>query len=234
MPRAVPEAPLDPRRRRAVVRQSVAVGVATGAYGISFGALSVAAGFSILQTALLSALLFTGGSQFAIAGVIGGGGSAAAAVATSTMLGVRNGLYGLQTRRLLDTHGWRRLAAAHLTIDESTAVGTAQPEPAAQRLGFWATGLTVFGFWNLLTLVGAFIGRAIGDPRSWGLDAAAAAAFVALLWPRLRQRGAGITVALAAAIALIALPMTPSGVEVLVASVAALVVSVITRAAEGR
>jgi predicted branched-subunit amino acid permease len=59
----------------------VSVGVATGAYGISFGALSVAAGFSVLQTQVLSLLLFTGGSQFAVVGVIGAGGSGLSAVA---------------------------------------------------------------------------------------------------------------------------------------------------------
>ncbi len=215
---------LSPTRRREVLRQALSVGIATGAYGISFGALSVASGLSILQTQALSALLFSGGSQFAIIGILGSGGAGPAAVAASTLLGVRNGLYGLRTSQLLAATGVRRLAAAQLTIDESTAVAVAQPERPAQRLGFWVTGTCVFLGWNLMTLVGALVGDALGDPRRYGLDAAAAAAFVALLWPRLRSRDAMATAVLAAFVALATGPVLPAGVPVVLAALAAVVV----------
>jgi len=140
---------------RTVVRQSLSVGLATSAYGISFGALSVASGLDIWQTVVLSLFLFSGGSQFALVGILGAGGSAGAAIATSSLLGVRNGLYALQVGRVLEVRGARRLAAAQLTIDESTAVAIAQPTPAAGRLGFWATGVIVYLGWNLATLLGA-------------------------------------------------------------------------------
>jgi predicted branched-subunit amino acid permease len=214
---------LDRRRRTEVLRQSLSVGVATGAYGISFGALSVAAGLSLWQTMALSTLLFSGGSQFALVGIVAAGGSGLAAVATSSLLGVRNGLYGLQVARLLDVRGPRRAAAAQLTIDESTAVAIGQPEPSASRLGVWATGLAVFVFWNLMTLVGAVIGNALGDPRRYGLDAAAAAAFLALLWPRLRSHDARAVGVAAALIALLLAPHSPAGIPVLVAACAAVV-----------
>lgn len=219
-----PREGLDPSRRRTVLRQSFSVGFATGAYGISFGALSVASGLSILQTQALSLLLFTGGSQFAVIGILGAGGSGAAAVATSSLLGIRNGLYGLQVSRMLGVSGLGKAAAAHLTIDESTAVGLAQPEPPAQRVGFWATGLAVFTFWNAATLAGSLVGNALGDPRRWGLDAAAAAAFCALLWPRLRSRDAWTTAALAIFLALVTAPVLPAGLPVIVSVTAALLV----------
>ena len=216
-------ATLTPERRSQVVRQAMSVAVATGAYGISFGALSVAAGLSILQTQVLSVLLFSGGSQFAFVGVMAAGASGgAAAVATSTLLGVRNGLYGLQVARMLDVRGLRRIAAAQLTIDESTAVGVAQPERAAARLGFWTTGIGVFVLWNCTTFVGAIVGDAMGDPRRYGLDAAAAAAFCALLWPRLKSKDAFAIAVLAALIAVLVAPHAPAGVPVLVAACTAL------------
>lgn len=216
--------PLAEDTRKAVVRQSLSVGIATGAYGISFGALGVASGLSILQTVALSVLLFSGGSQFAVVGILGAGGTGSAAVATSTLLGVRNGLYALQTSRILEVHGLRRLLAAHVTIDESTAVAVGQVHRRAGRLGFWVTGLAVFAFWNLMTLVGAVVGNALGDPERWGLDAAAAAAFTALLWPRLRSRDAAATMVLAIAIALLTSPVLPVGVPVILTVLAALVV----------
>jgi len=224
-------AALTPERRRQVLRQAASVSVATGAYGVSFGALSVAAGLSIWQTQVLSLLLFSGGSQFALVGILAGGPSGAvAAVATSTLLGVRNGLYGLQVARMLRVRGLRRLLAAHLTIDESTAVGVGQRETEAGRLGFWATGAGVFLLWNAMTLVGAVVGDRLGDPRAYGLDAAAAAAFCALLWPRLRSLDAFAIAASAAVVAVLVAPHAPAGVPVLVAAFAALLAAFWRRA----
>lgn len=198
------------------------MGTATGVYAIGFGALAVAAGLSIWQAQVLSLLMFTGGSQFAFVSIIAtGGGAAPVAVATAAMLGIRNGLYGLQVNRLVRPLGVRRVLAAHLTIDESTAVGISQPEPAAGRLGFWHTGAAVFLLWNLFTLVGSLLGNAVGDPKAYGLDAAAAAAFCGLLWPRLRAGDARATAALAVVIALVAAPHVPAGIPVLLGAVAA-------------
>ena len=214
---------------RTVVRQSLSVGLATSAYGISFGALSVASGLDIWQTVVLSLFLFSGGSQFALVGILGAGGSAGAAIATSSLLGVRNGLYALQVSRVLKVRGARRLAAAQITIDESTAVAIAQPTPAAGRLGFWATGVVVYLGWNLATLLGAVVGNALGDPRAYGFDAAAAAAFAGLLWPRLRSRDAAAVGALAAVLAAVLAPATPPGIPVLVAALAAVGVGLMPR-----
>ena len=206
------------------LRQGLAVGVATGAYGVSCGALGVAAGLSLWQTVATSLLLFSGGSQFAFFGVVASGGSPVAAVAASTLLGVRNAFYGLQMVRVLDIPGFLRPVAAHLTIDESTAVAIAQRDLRQARIGFWVTGVAVFVLWNLTTLLGALAGEAMGDPRAYGLDAAAAAAFVALLWPRLRGRDPMATAVLAVVLTVVVAPFAPTGVPVLVAASAAPVV----------
>jgi predicted branched-subunit amino acid permease len=204
-------------------RQALSVGLATGAYGVSLGALAVANGLSVWQTCVSSLLLFSGGSQFALVGVLGNGGSVWAAVASSSLLGIRNALYGLQLNPTLRPRGWRRLAAAQVTIDESTAVSVAQHDPAAARVGFWVTGLTIYVGWNLMTLVGALLGNALGDPRAYGLDAAAAAAFLALLWPRLQNWRSG-SLALAGALTAAALiPLVPVGLPVVAAGAVGMV-----------
>lgn len=219
--------------RAATWRQALSVGAATGAYGVSFGALSVAAGLSVAQTVALSLLMFTGGSQFAFIGVLGAGGTGGAAVATAGLLGARNGLYGLQVAPMLGARGPLRALAAHLTIDESTAVATAQPTAATRRLGFWATGAAVYVLWNAMTLLGAVVGDALGDPRRWGLDAAAAAAFLGLLWPRLRHRDARAVAAGAAVVAVTTTPALPAGVPVLLAAGVAVVVGLLPRPVGG-
>nr|WP_254431513.1 AzlC family ABC transporter permease [Agromyces sp. Marseille-P2726] len=209
------------------MRDSLAVGIATAAYGISFGALSVAAGLDIWQTCFLSLVMFTGGSQFALVGVLAGGGTAAggSAIATAGMLGIRNVVYGMRMKPVVDRGGLlRRVAAAWVTIDESTAVALAQPEERSARVGFWVTGVVIFAGWNLTTLAGALIGDALGDTRAWGLDAAAAAAFVGLLWPRLRRFQAGAVAVAAAVVATITIPLLMPGLPVLVAAAVAVVV----------
>ncbi|MBW8171731.1 AzlC family ABC transporter permease [Ornithinimicrobium sp. Arc0846-15] len=206
------------------LRQGLAVGIATGLYGISCGALAVAAGLSTWQAMATSLLLFSGGSQFAFFGVIGAGGAPIAAVATSTLLGVRNAFYSLQMASLLNVQGVTRVLAAHLTIDESTAVAVGQSDQRQARIGFWATGISVFIFWNLMTLLGALLGDAMGDPRAYGLDAAAAAAFLALLWPRLNGGDPLATAALAVLLTVVSAPFVPAGIPVLIAVAAALLV----------
>jgi predicted branched-subunit amino acid permease len=128
---------------------------------------------------------------------------------------------------VLRVRGLRRLAAVQLTIDESTAVGSAQvvahpQRPDLARLGFWSTGAAVFVLWNAATLLGALIGEVLGDPRRYGFDAAAAAAFLALLWPRLQNADARWIGAASAVVALGAVPFAPAGVPVLAAGLMAL------------
>jgi predicted branched-subunit amino acid permease len=209
-----------------IITMSIGVGLATGLYGISFGALSTTAGLDVWQTQVLSLLMFSGGSQFAFIGVIAAGGPAAvgAAVVSAWLLGVRNGFYAVRMNPILEAIGFKRLIAAQLTIDESTAVSTGQTSTPQQRLGFWLTGAAVFVFWNSMTLLGAILGNALGDPSVWGLDAAAAAAFLGLLWPRLRERQALAVAALAFLIAVLTTPSLPAGVPVILAGMAALVV----------
>jgi predicted branched-subunit amino acid permease len=209
--------------RAAVLRAALGVGLATGAYGVSFGAISVASGLTVAQTCALSLLMFTGGSQFALVGVLGVGGGAVAAAGTAVLLGTRNAFYGLRLASLLGVRGLRRIAAAQLVIDESTAVAVGQATVPAARLGFWATGIAVFVGWNLATLLGAAGAGALRDPRELGLDAAAPAAFLALLAPRMRSAEPWVVALVAAAVALVSAPFVPIGVPVLLAGLVALV-----------
>ena len=203
--------------------------MAVGAYGLSFGAAAVAAGLSTLQACTLSLLLFTGASQFALVGVLGAGGSAVAAVASALLLGTRNTLYGLRMAPLLQWRGWRRTAAAHLLIDESTAMSVNRGSVPASRLGFLSTGMAVFVLWNAATALGAVGGQVLGDPRTYGLDAAVGAAFLALLWPRLGDRRSQVVAAGAVLVALALVPLTPAGVPVLAAGGVALLAGVLVR-----
>ena len=218
-----PPSPADgaAERLRGIRRTGLSIGVATGLYGISFGALATASGLDVWQAMVLSAVMFTGGSQFAFIGVVSGGGSALGAVLASALLGIRNTLYGLILAPSLPRGGFRGLARAQLTIDESAALAAGGGTEAEKRAGFWAAGVWVYVFWNLFSLAGALAGQHVADPGAWGLDAAAAGAFLALLWPRLRS-GEAVAVAVAAAlVALVTTPQLPAGLPVLAAALVA-------------
>ena len=217
--------------RGQILRTAAGVGVATGAYGLSFGALATASGLSVAQACALSVLTFSGGSQFALIGVLGAGGNIVSGSGSAVLLGARNLLYGARLAAPLSLTGWRRAVGAHLVIDESTAVSLASEDRGdrASRLGFWATGLAVFVLWNLATLVGAVAGTAIGDPRDYGLDAAVPAAFLALVAPRLRTLPTWVTAVAAAAVALAVVPLVPAGVPVLLAALVPVAVVLVRR-----
>ena len=215
--------------RRAIVRDSLGVGFATGLYGVSFGAVSVASGLSVAQTCVLSLLMFTGASQFALVGVVASGGSAFSAGLTALLLGTRNTLYGLRLAPLLAWSRRQRVGAAHLLIDESTAMSVTRTSREGARTGFLVTGGTIFALWNLFTFLGAVGGSAIGDPRIYGLDAAVGGAFLALLWPRLSEPRNRLVAVLAVAVALGVVPVAPAGVPVLAAGGVALLVGVLSR-----
>lgn len=207
---------------RDIRRRGWAIGLATGLYGISFGALATASGLTVWQAVALSAIMFTGGSQFAFVGVIGGGGGPLSAALAAALLGLRNTVYGVLLAPHLSKGTTARLIQAHLTIDESTANALSGTHTAERRAGFWSAGIGVYVLWNLFTVAGAIVGERAADPQQWGLDAAAAAAFLALLWPRLLARDTVAVAVAAAFIALVTTPLLPAGVPLLAAALMAI------------
>ena len=209
---------------RSIVVDSLGVGVATGAYGVSFGALATASGLDVWQACALSLAVFTGASQFAFIGVIATGGNPLTGALTAILLGSRNLFYGLSLAPLLQLGRGARLASAHLVIDESTAMAVLRPTTHQARLGFYWTGISIFLLWNLTTFIGAVAGTNIGDSRDYGLDAAVGAAFLGLLWPRLTSVTARLVALLAAAVALGLVPFTAAGVPIIVGGAVAVLV----------
>ena len=209
---------------RDTFRDSLSVSITVGAYGVAFGAESIAAHFSVLQTCLFSLLAFTGASQFAAVGVVAAGGAGLSAVAAATLLSTRNALYGMQMSPLLKVRGLKKIAAAHVTIDESTGVALAQTPRGtdAMRAGFWLTGLGVFIFWNIFTLLGALGAKALGDPASFGLDAAVPAAYLGLLWPRLQTNFLRLVAVASMIFALAITSWLPAGLPIIMSVLVAI------------
>ena len=165
--------------------------------------------------------------------VAAAGGAPLAGAVTAVLLGTRNGLYGLRLAPVLEVRGWRKLVAAHVVSDESVAMALSCASRRGSRLAFWATGASVFSFWNGATVVGALGARMLDDPRVFGLDAAVSGAFLALVAPRLRDRGAPAVVAVAVAASLVTIPMLPVGFPVLAAAAAVFAFTHVRAGGEG-
>jgi 4-azaleucine resistance transporter AzlC len=207
-------------RRSAIVRAAGGIGVYAAAFGFTFGAVATASGLHAPQAVALSVVLFSGASQFALVGVLAAGGAPVAALSTALLLGARNAFYGLALSPILRPRGWRRLLGAQLVIDESAAMTLAQPAPCAGRFAFWATGISIFVLWNLGTIAGTLVGSGI-DTSALGLDAAAPAIFLALLWPQLARRRARPVALAAVAVTLSLVTVAPAGVPIIAAAVVA-------------
>jgi 4-azaleucine resistance transporter AzlC len=208
-------APLAPTVRRDIWVLAAAVAV----FGLSFGVLATTAGLTVAQACVMSLLVFTGASQFAAVGVLDAGGSLASAFGSALLLAARNAAYGMAMAPTLSRRSFgRRLLAAQLVIDESTAMAMAQPGRRAREHAFWTTGLAIFACWNAATAVGALAGDAVGDPEAFGLDAAFPAGFVALVVPHLHSRQGKVAAVAGALIALVLIPLTPAGVPIVAAA----------------
>jgi 4-azaleucine resistance transporter AzlC len=207
---------------RPAATASLTLGAVVGAFGAVFGVGAVAAGATVAQACVMSLLVFTGASQFSAMSVVATGGSTSSALSSAILLAARNGVYGLTMARHLHGPLWRRLLAAQLVIDETTAMATAQASSRAKVTAFWVTGLSVYVFWNVGTLLGAIAGSNV-DPERYGLDAAFPAGFVAMVAPHLRTPEGRVAAALGAVICLVTIPFVPVGVSILCAALAVLV-----------
>jgi len=211
--------------RRAIVGDALALGLGTGVYAISFGALAVAAGLSAWQAQALSLLMFTGASQFALIAVVASGGSAIVAIATSTLVGTRNAFYAVAMAPVLEARGLRRLVAAQATIDESTGMAARyEKDRDSARLAFWSTAAAIYVLWNLGTLIGSLGAGMLDDPDVLGLDAAAPAAFLALVWPRLTSWPMRAVAIVSLVVAVALSPFIGAGLPVLIGGAAGIVV----------
>jgi len=201
-------------------REGFVLAAATGIVGVTFGVLADAAGLSLPQVLVMSALVFTGASQLAAVSVVGSGGSEAAAVGSALLLAARNALYGPVVARLLPDSWLPKAASAQFVIDETTAMAVIQDDDAHAADAFWWTALWLWSFWNVGSIVGVWLGAVIGEPEVWGLDAAFPAAFVALLVPHLRHQPGRVAAFGGAALAVATIPIAPAGVPLLVAALA--------------
>ncbi|HWC70074.1 MAG TPA: AzlC family ABC transporter permease [Actinomycetota bacterium] len=214
--------PARERTHRDGVRAVVPLSIAVVGFGISFGVLARAAGMGSVAPIVMSLATFAGSAQFAAASILGTGGTVAAAITAAVLLNARYGPIGVSVAPSLTGTWWSRFLHAQLTVDETWAIA-AEGDGRFNPKVLLGAGVTLYAAWVTGTILGVAFGDVIGDPSTWGLDAAFPALFLALLVPQLRDRQAVGAAVLGAAIALALTPFTPAGVPIIAASLACLI-----------
>ena len=213
--------PSGGRTHRDGVRAVAPLAVAVVGFGVSFGVLARAAGMGSVAPIVMSLATFAGSAQFAAASILGSGGTVVAAITAAVLLNARYGPIGLSVAPSLSGGWWSRFLHAQLTVDESWAIA-AEGDGHFNPKVLLGAGVTLYAAWVAGTVLGVAFGDVIGDPSTWGLDAAFPALFLALLVPQFRDRRAVEAAVLGAAIALALTPFTPAGVPIIAASLACL------------
>jgi 4-azaleucine resistance transporter AzlC len=214
---------IDKRGRYlAGARAAVPFALATLVLGVSFGVLARSVGWGPVAAIGSSVLICSGSAQFAVAAVLGSGGGMPAAVIAAVLLNARFGPMGVAVAPYLKGGPLRRALEGQAVIDASWALASRGGGRFDREFMIGASVPQVLA-WFGGTAVGALGGDFVGDPERLGLDAIFPAFFLVLLVDELRGGRSAVAVAiLAAALALVLVPIAPPGVPVIAACVAAL------------
>lgn len=192
-----------------VWRDAVVMNVMILLVGLSYGAISQAAGFPLWQTVLLAAVATGGAAELTFVGVIAAGGLPVFAVLGGLLVNARNFAFGLSIGQYAPS-GWRTYLAAHLANDEATAFGRAGRNDREKWSRFTIAAILLFIAW----VGGAALGQLLGtvlDAEMLGLDTALPILLFCLVVGDMRNRFLGATAAAGALIALALTPVAPLG-----------------------
>jgi 4-azaleucine resistance transporter AzlC len=193
---------------------------AAGGMGVTVGAIVAAMGTSPAATIGMSVLVFGGAAQLGATGVAAAAGSPFAVVLTGLLINSRFFVLGLSVGLRLPPRPGYRLVGAQLLSDPSAAVALSVRDTDQARLAYWRVGIVVYVAWVVGTAVGALLGAAIPDPRTFGLDAALPVMLLAFVAPLVTSRRA-LAAALTGVVVAVALtPLLPLGLPLLAACAA--------------
>jgi 4-azaleucine resistance transporter AzlC len=209
-------------RLRAGLRAGAPFAAAGLLLSVSFSIVAQDAGMSRLAAIAMSVIVFAGSAQFTAIAIVSQGGTVAAAIGAAALINSRFLPMGVALAPSLPGRPRSRAAQGQTLVDASWARAT-RGDGTFDRWVLFGSTAVQYVAWFGGTVVGALVGDALGDPSTYGMDAAYPAFFLALLIAELRSRRAAGVAAMGAAIALTLVPFVPAGVPIVAASFAALV-----------
>jgi len=163
----------------------IALGVA--GYGIVFGVLARQAGLSVAEAALMSATVLAGAAQVITIELWATPIPAIAVIGTTFIVNLRYVLMGAALRPWFSQLSpLKAYGSIFFTADENWALTMGELRSGSRQGAYLlGSGLAIWVFWVLATVVGALAGSVISDPSTYGLDFVLTAVFIAIavgLW----------------------------------------------------
>lgn len=160
--------------RRRLWTEAVGIAASAAGFGLIYGLAARGAGFSPIEAAAMSLLVFAGAAQFAAVGYVAGGLAWPGVILLTAVLNARHLFYSAALAPWLrDRHAMQRTAMAHVLTDEAFAlsIGHFQRIGRTDVRGYWIAAIaSTFIPWNVATLAGVLLGGQIADPARFGLD----------------------------------------------------------------
>ncbi|MGE7368246.1 AzlC family ABC transporter permease [Neorhizobium sp. NPDC001467] len=155
------------------LKKGVVVALSSAPFGVLFGAIAVDNGFSIAEAAMMSGLVYGGASQ--LVGIELFGHHVAAWVIVLSILAVnfRHVLYSAALTGVIGRYPHtERWLAFFLLVDPQFAETVKREESGRTATFRWyvAMGAVIWVSWVATTVIGAYFGRMIGDPKALGID----------------------------------------------------------------
>ena len=165
------------------LRQAIPIAIGVYIYGLVVGILTKQAGLSLVESLLMSGLVFAGASQFTALGLWVVPLPSLTIILTTLIINLRHLLMGAALRPWFShLNFWQRYASLFFVTDENWALTMSRFAKGGRDAAFLVgSGVALYIAWTGATLTGHLLGSAIQDPTKWGLDFAFTAVFVALL-----------------------------------------------------
>ena len=166
------------------LKQSIPIGIGYAPVALTFGILAIQNGLTVMESGLMSILVFAGASQFIAIQLIGQGATAWIIGLTTLIVNIRHIVMSFSMLRFFSKIGLGKLATiAHGITDESFVLssnilqGVLTPEERS-RVALGINSGAYFS-WVLFSFVGAYIGNRLVINFS-GFDFALLALFIVL------------------------------------------------------
>ena len=215
------------------MKRAIPVAISVSAVGLVFGVLAGQARLSVLNTTLMSGLVYAGASQFvALSLWTAIPFPMITIILTTFIVNMRHMLMGASLRPwFAKLSPWKVYLSVFFMVDESWALTIGDLAKGGRDAGFLlGSGFMLYLAWVSSTLIGRTVGALIQNPAQWGLDFAITAVFTALLVGMWKGKSNLLPWIVAAVVALAAAHWLPGKWYILLGGVAGSIVGAFTDA----
>lgn len=175
-------------------------------FGLTCGLMSVAVGLTISEVLLMSALVFSGTSQFVVVTMMMSGVFSFGSLWVNVLLVNFHNLILMTSLApyLIPLPRFLRFLLCFGISDATYALTMNRAEKHGYHSNY-QLGLSVvqYAFWIASNVIGALISTYLSNPLSWGLDFTVIAVFIAILIPKLCDRTAWAVAVVAAIVSVL-------------------------------